>query len=38
MFFGKVPWDIYFNMDGIYFGRTTMMYSEVDIGNDNICS
>ena len=29
MFFGKVPWDIYCNMDGIYFGLRTIVYSEV---------
>ena len=38
MFFGKVPWDIYYNMDGIYFGLRTIVYSEVYIGNNNICS
>ena len=38
MFFGKVPWDIYCNMDGIYFGLRTIVYSEVYIGNNNICN
>ena len=38
MFFGKVPWDIYCNMDGIYFRLRTIVYSEVYIGNNNICS
>ena len=38
MFFGKVPWDIDFNTDGIYLGMRTMVYSDVDIDNNNICS
>ena len=38
MFFGKVRWNIYCNMDGIYFGLRTIAYSEVYIGNNNICS
>ena len=38
MFFGKVPWDIYCNMDGIYFILRTIVYSEVYSGNNNICS
>ena len=36
MFFGKVPWDIYCNMDGIYFGLRTLVYYEVYIGNNDI--
>ena len=38
MFFGKVPLDIYCNMDGIYFGLRTIVYSEVYIRNNNICN
>ena len=38
VFFRKVPWDIYCNMDGIYFRLRTIAYSEVYIGNNNICS
>ena len=38
VFFGKVPWGIYCNMDGIYFRLRTIVYSEVYIGNNNICS
>ena len=34
MFFGKVP----FYMDEIYLELRTIVYSEVDIGNNNICS
>ena len=37
MFFGKVPWDIYFNTDGIYLGLRTIEFSEVDVDNHNIC-
>ena len=39
--FGKVLWDIYiylFQYDGIYLGLRTIVYSGVDIDNNNICS